>query len=85
MLTVHEIAAELGVTPATIKKWQRRGHIMGRRIDGRRECLYEPGQGRPVLGRWTGWADESVTPIRDDEPNRPTERIGPASSTGGAV
>jgi hypothetical protein len=85
MLTLQEIAAELGVTPATIKKWQRRGHIMGRRIDGRRECLYEPGQGRPVLGRWTGRADESVTPIRDDEPNRPTERIGPASSTGGAV
>jgi DNA invertase Pin-like site-specific DNA recombinase len=48
MLTVDEIAAELGVTPATIKRWQHRGEITGRRIDGRREHLYHPGQTRPA-------------------------------------
>ncbi len=47
MPTLHEIAAQLGVTAQTIKIWQRRGHITGRRIDGRREHLYHPGQTRP--------------------------------------
>jgi len=36
MLTLNEIAADFDVTPATIKRWQRRGAITGRRIDGRR-------------------------------------------------
>ncbi|MGH9304479.1 MAG: MerR family transcriptional regulator [Acidimicrobiales bacterium] len=54
MLTVQEIAHDLGVTPHTIKIWQRRGDITGRRVDGRRECLYHPGQVRPPDGvpRW---------------------------------
>jgi len=53
MLTVDEIADELGVTPATIKRWQRRGTLTGRRIDGRREHLYHPGQTRPADHRNT--------------------------------
>ena len=48
MLTVHEIADQLAVTPQTIKTWQRRGDITGRRVDGRREHLYHPGQARPA-------------------------------------
>jgi DNA invertase Pin-like site-specific DNA recombinase len=51
MLTLEEIAAHLGVTTHTIKIWQRRGHITGRRIDGRRLHLYHPGQTRPPDGR----------------------------------
>lgn len=47
MLTLEEIAAQLGVSAQTIKTWQRRGHITGRRIDGRRAYLYHPDQKRP--------------------------------------
>ena len=48
MLTLTEIADQLDVTTATIKTWQLRGHITGRRIDGRRAHLYHPGQTRPA-------------------------------------
>jgi DNA invertase Pin-like site-specific DNA recombinase len=47
MLTLEEIAAQLGVTAQTIKIWQRRGDITGRRIDGRREHLHHPDETRP--------------------------------------
>ena len=55
MLSLDEIAEEFHVTPQTIKKWQGRGDITGRRIDGRREHLYHPGQARPADGRTTRW------------------------------
>lgn len=48
MLTVHEIADQHGVTPATIKHWQRRGDLTSRRVDGRREHLHHAGQPRPA-------------------------------------
>ena len=51
MITLDEIAAQLGVSTQTIKIWQRRGQIIGRRIDGRRAHLYHPGQTRPPDGR----------------------------------
>ena len=51
MLTLEEIAAQLSVTTDTIKIWQRRGDITGRRIDGRRVHLYHPSQTRPPDGR----------------------------------
>jgi hypothetical protein len=51
MLTLEEIAAQFGVSTQTIKTWQRRGHITGQRIDGRRTHLYHPGQNRPPDGR----------------------------------
>jgi DNA invertase Pin-like site-specific DNA recombinase len=47
MLTLKEIAHQLGVSAQTIKVWQRRGQITGRRIDARRAHLYHPGQTRP--------------------------------------
>jgi hypothetical protein len=47
MLTASEIAAQLGVTPATIKIWQRRGDLTSHRVDGRREHLFHAGQTRP--------------------------------------
>ncbi len=49
MLTVTEAALELGVSTDTVKTWQRRGLITSRRIDGRHEHLYHPGQPRPPL------------------------------------
>jgi len=63
MLSIEEIADELAVTAQTIKRWQRSGHITGRRIDGRRECLYHPGQARPSDGRSTRWQRRDVTPV----------------------
>jgi DNA invertase Pin-like site-specific DNA recombinase/DNA-binding transcriptional MerR regulator len=47
MLTTDQIAAQLGATPATIRKWYRLGLLTGQRIDGRGECLYHPDQQRP--------------------------------------
>jgi DNA-binding transcriptional MerR regulator len=47
MLTTDQIATDLAVAPATIHNWYRRGLLTGRRINGRGECLYHPGQHRP--------------------------------------
>ena len=47
MLSLDEIAGQFGVSTNTIKIWQRRGYLTGRRIDGRREHVYHPGQSRP--------------------------------------
>ncbi len=47
MLTLTQIAHDLAATPATIKIWRRAGLITGRRVNGRREYLYHPGQHRP--------------------------------------
>jgi DNA invertase Pin-like site-specific DNA recombinase/DNA-binding transcriptional MerR regulator len=51
MLTLDELADELGVTTATAKRWHRLGLIAGHRIDGRREQLYEPRQPRPTTAQ----------------------------------
>ena len=48
MVSIDELAAELGVTTATAKSWHRLGLITGHRIDGRREHLYKPHQPRPT-------------------------------------
>lgn len=47
MLTLTQTAENLGAAPTTIRIWQRAGLITGRRVDGRREHLYHPGQHRP--------------------------------------
>jgi DNA invertase Pin-like site-specific DNA recombinase/DNA-binding transcriptional MerR regulator len=47
MLTTDQIAADLGVSHATIRTWHRAGLITGRRVDGRGEHVYHPGQHRP--------------------------------------
>jgi DNA invertase Pin-like site-specific DNA recombinase len=87
MLTLHEIADHFGVTTQTIKIWQRRGDITGRRINGRREYLYHPGQNRPIDGRSLRrrHPDNTVTPIRDDYDQQPVNRRSAGISTGGAV
>ena len=86
MITLGEMAARLGVTTQTIKKWQRRGLITGRPIDGRGECLYDPGQGRPSVRNCSRstLTTETVTPVRDDG-DQAAGAIGATSSTGGAV
>ena len=84
MLTIDKITAELGVAAPTIKKWQQRGHITGRRVDGRCECLYYPGQIRPSDGRSTRWHRSDVTTMGDDD-HQPAESNSITISQGGAV
>jgi len=79
MLTLDEIADQLGVTPATVKTWQRRGDISGRRIDARRAHLYHPGQTRPPDRR-------RHTHHHPTDPAQATQaNITHTISTGGAV
>jgi DNA invertase Pin-like site-specific DNA recombinase len=86
MLTLDQIAEQLGVSTQTIKIWQRRGHITGRRIDGRRAHLYHPGQGRPLDGRRRTTA-EPVPATNHDRPGPGlgAEDITTTTTPGGAV
>jgi DNA invertase Pin-like site-specific DNA recombinase len=47
LLTLDEIAEQLGAHPQSIKRWYRLGLITGRLADDRGTCLYHPGQTRP--------------------------------------
>ena len=87
MLTLEEIAAQFGVTSQTIKVWQRRGQITGRRIDGRREHLYHPGQParRTVASVATPAASEAVAATRHHHPGPAAEAITTTTPPGGAV
>jgi DNA invertase Pin-like site-specific DNA recombinase len=48
LLTLDEIASELGAHPSSIKRWYQLGLITGRLADDRGTCLYHPGQTRPA-------------------------------------
>jgi DNA invertase Pin-like site-specific DNA recombinase len=87
MLTADQMAVQFGVTRATIKRWQARGYITSRRIDGRREHLYHPGQSRPLDGRSTRWcqAEEPVTPDSHDGSQAAVADTCITTSPGGAV
>jgi len=88
MLTLEEIAAHFGVSAQTVKVWQRRGQITGRRIDGRRAHLYDPGQTRPPDGRRRAnhAPDDTTASIRHHRPTRRAENIITTTTTpGGAV
>jgi DNA invertase Pin-like site-specific DNA recombinase len=51
LLTLDEIALELGAHPQSIKRWYRLGLITGRLADDRGTCLYHPGQTRPTTAQ----------------------------------
>ncbi len=51
MLTLNELADQLGVHPFTVKRWHQLGLITGRQAEGRGTCLYHPGQTRPTARR----------------------------------
>ncbi len=76
MLTLAQLAADLGAAPATIKIWRRAGLITGRRVDGRREYLYHPGQNCPP-----GNPRRDATLHRYRKPSDPTATISPARSS----
>ena len=84
MLTLEEIAAQLGVTAATVKIWQRHGDITGRRIDGRRAHLYHPGQTRPPDARRRP-PRVTVTATRHHRPGPVAAGITTTNPPGGAV
>jgi hypothetical protein len=48
MLTVDEMAAELGITPQCVKIWKRHGLVRGHAHNDKNECLFEhPGNHPP--------------------------------------
>jgi hypothetical protein len=83
MLTLDEIAGQLGVTAQTIKIWQRRGDITGQRIDGRRAHLYHPGQTRPPDARRR--SQPLNVAARHHHRGPATESITTTTPPGGAV
>jgi DNA invertase Pin-like site-specific DNA recombinase len=87
MLTLTEIAEQLGVTTATIKHWQHQGDITGRRIDGRRAHLYHPGQARPANRRRCRphTTIAAVPPTRHHQISPVPDHITTTISPGGAV
>ena len=87
MLTLDEIAQQLGVSAQTVKVWQRRGQITGRRIDGRRAHLYHPDQSRPADRRRRNKpaASNTVTAARHHHPSPAAEGITTTTPPGGAV
>jgi hypothetical protein len=72
LLSVIEIADELGVRPKTVKQWHRAGFILGHKANDRNEYFYE----RPAAG------DPRVVPKRGRHlsDREPTEK-----APGGAV
>ncbi|MHB1519678.1 MAG: recombinase family protein [Acidimicrobiales bacterium] len=84
MLTLEEIAKQFGVSTQTLKVWQRRGHITGRRIDGRRAHLYHPGQNRPPDGRQRPPRD-TVAATRHHPPSPTAKSKTTTITPGGAV
>jgi len=95
MRTLAEVAHDLGTAPDTVKKWQRLGLITGRRVDGRREHLYHPGQHCPgdnprrdaTLRRYQKLSDPTATistaRSSDQQPDKASVSI--RSSIEGAV
>jgi hypothetical protein len=84
MLTLEEISAQFGVSTQTVKTWQHRGHITGRRIDERRAHLYHPGQSRPPDGRRRHDA-QAVPGARHPHVDPIAQDITATTSPGGAV
>jgi DNA invertase Pin-like site-specific DNA recombinase len=87
MLTLDEIAEQLSVSTQTVKVWQRRGDITGRRIDGRRAHLYHPGQNRPLdrRRRPTPATSDTVAAARHHHPRPVADGITTTTTPGGAV
>ena len=48
LLTLSQIAADLGAHPSSIKRWHRLGLITGEQADDRGIFRYHPGQARPA-------------------------------------
>jgi transposase-like protein len=67
LLTINEIAEQLGVGTSTIKAWRAAGLVTGHTANDKNERLYEPPAARdPRLIRHHGWrlrTRESISSI----------------------
>jgi hypothetical protein len=55
MLTLEEMARQLGLGTATVKVWRRHGLLRAHAYNDKNECLYEPpGAEAPVKYKWKG-------------------------------
>jgi hypothetical protein len=53
LLTVHEIAVHLDVSPATAKVWRRAGLLRAHRYNDKGQCLFEQsGPDAPIKYQW---------------------------------
>jgi DNA-binding CsgD family transcriptional regulator len=72
MLTLEEIAQQLGVGTASVKVWRRHGLLRAHAYNDKSECLYEPpGDKVPIKYKWKGLssrkAKEKVVSQTTDE------------------
>src|SRR5271166_2680237 len=90
LLTLDQIAADLGAHPCSIKRWHRLGLITGEQADDRGIFRYHPGQTRPASAD----AETARKRLGDDHrsgrrnphrksgrPRTPTENVRPPSDT----
>jgi hypothetical protein len=55
MLTISELAEQLGVVSATVKNWNQAGLLRSHLYNDRNDCLFEPmGEQAPVKGKHKG-------------------------------
>jgi hypothetical protein len=55
MLTLSELAEQLGVARATIKNWNQAGFLRSHLYNDRNDCLFEPmGDEAPIKGKHKG-------------------------------
>jgi hypothetical protein len=55
MLTLSEVAEQLGVAHATVKNWNQAGFLRSHLYNDRNDCLFEPmGDDAPVKGKHKG-------------------------------
>jgi len=58
MLTLSELAEQLGVVRTTVKSWNQAGFLRSHLYNDRNDCLFEPmGEEAPVKGKHKGLAD----------------------------
>ena len=76
LLTLHETAAILDISTATVKRWHRHGLLQGHRFNDKNEMLYEPPSGEqpPVKQQGRKLTNQS-----------PRTHVPAPSSTSGAV
>ena len=90
LLTLGQIAADLGAHPCSIKRWHRLGLITGEQADDRGIFRYHPGQARPAPAD----TENAVKRLGDDhrsgrrnphrtsgKPRTPKQKVRPPSNT----
>jgi DNA invertase Pin-like site-specific DNA recombinase len=90
LLTLPQIAADLGAHPCSIKRWHRLGLITGEQADDRGIFRYHPGQARPAPAD----TENAVKRLGDDHrsgrrnphrtsgrPRTPRQNVRPPSNT----